>query len=170
MFFLTSVAALTCINFGHMYKGLSEGRRILLFMMIKINWQWMQSSVYFGPSCKISSRIMFWVQGGKRPCSPQAARVGYWKAESNKQNMGNSMKCSSFDSSILIKLYVSGCSMKFKGTFAINFNGRPKWQTARHHLISITQPAFYRSMYDSGILCFCSKWLNFSTLLSTAFN
>lgn len=134
MFFLTSVAALTCINFGQMYKGLSEGRRILLFMMIKINWQWMQSSVYFGPSCKISSRIMFWVQGGKRPCSPKAARVGYWKAESNKQNMGNSMKCSSFDSSILIKLYVSGCSMKFKGTFAINFNGRPKWQTASHHL------------------------------------
>lgn len=65
---------------------------------------------------------MFLVQGGER----QAARVGYWKTENNKQNMSNSMECSSFDSSILIKLYASGCSMKSKGTFAINFNSRHK--------------------------------------------
>lgn len=47
---------------------------------------------------------MFQVQGGKRTCGPQAARAGYWKAENNKQNIGNSMAYSSLDSSVLLKL------------------------------------------------------------------
>lgn len=164
------MAALTCINFGRTYKGPSEGRCILLFMMIEINWQWIQSSVYFGPSCKLSWNIRFRVQGGKRPYSPQAARGGSGEAENSKQDVGNSMKCSSLDSQTLIKLSLSGCSLKSKG--ALNFHSSTSNRLPGSGItwIATTQPALNRSTYDTGILGFCSKWLKFSTQGSTAFN
>lgn len=135
-------------------------------MMIKINWQWMQSSGYFNPSCKISSNTVFWVQDGKRPCSPQGWRVGYWKAE-NKQNMGNCMEWSSFDT--LIKFYAQRNFKELLQSISVASTSDRLPQSAITWT-STTPPFVYRFMYNSSILCFWSKWLNFSTLLSTASN